>query len=152
MPRLDEFEGDWSIERIVEDLFLGRHVEFTGIARLIPEKDGLLYREEGTLKVPGQAPIAASRSYHWRAEGNMIAVYFADARPFHRFDCDDPAPQASHSCDPDLYQVSYEFHHWPDWRSTWRALGPHKDYVLHNHFSRLSSNVAAQTQRTITAG
>ena len=43
-------------------------------------------------------------------------------------------PDALHHCDPDMYNVSYDFTRWSQrkkqWRSVWTVLGPRKDYKM----------------------
>ncbi|MHC0053140.1 DUF6314 family protein [Actibacterium sp. D379-3] len=135
MPRLDAFAGEWIIRRDIEDARAGGRTRFEGRALLTPDGAGLRYDEEGLLQVPGQPAMAASRRYLWRPAENGIVLFFADGRPFHVIG-PGQAPQATHHCDPDLYQVSYDFGHWPGWQATWRVTGPRKDYVMRSDYSR----------------
>jgi hypothetical protein len=77
--------------------------------------------------------MEAERVYLWRASGAGIEVLFDDGRPFHRID---DSAEAAHWCDPDQYDVTYEFGRWPKWSSRWRVLGPRKDYVMVSNYSR----------------
>ena len=43
---------------------------------------------------------------------------------------------AWHDCLPDFYEVSYNFTHWPEWRSIWRVRGPKKDYTMISDYRR----------------
>lgn len=131
-PRLEEFAGLWRIVRQIRQP--GGDAGFAGTARFTPDGAGLHYREEGLLTLPAAPPMRAEREYLWRSDGAGIAVFFADGRAFHRFD--PAAPEASHWCDPDDYQVRYDFTAWPGWRAEWRVTGPRKDYVMVSDYSR----------------
>ena len=126
------FEGLWNIRRDILDLdseWLGR---MEGQAVFVADgPDVLLYREEGRLKFGGLEDIQATRSYRWYfgADG-QIAVTFADGGPFHEFRYRRGRAEASHYCDPDLYEVAYDFTAWPDWRAEWRVEVPRKDYRM----------------------
>jgi len=132
-PRLSDFAGEWRISRVI------RHenapeARFSGTAWFTPEADALNYRETGELVLPGAVPMRAERCYTWRPEGQEIAVFFEDGRPFHRFD--PAAPSAHHWCDPDDYRVVYDFAAWPAWRAEWRVRGPRKGYIMVSDYSR----------------
>ncbi len=133
MPELDDFQGAWRIARVIEDARAGTTGHFTGIARFTPDGAGLALVETGTLHLAGQAPIAASRRYLWRACPDGIAVHFEDGRFFHDI-APGTAPTARHDCPPDLYHVAYDFAAWPEWRATWVVHGPRKDYVLRSRY------------------
>lgn len=133
-PRLSDFIGTWQLSRRIVEAD-GRCATFTGTACFTPDAEGLSYREEGLLSLPGSpAPIRAERSYLWREDGDEIVVLFGDGRPFHRFA---PArPEAAHWCDPDDYRVHYDFSRWPVWRAEWRVKGPRKDYRMSGEYGR----------------
>ncbi len=135
MPELADFSGQWALSRQVE-LAGGAWARFEGRAAFVPAGPGrLAYREEGLLSPPGAvAPLRAERSYLWCAEGDEIAVFFDDGRPFHRFCA--ARPEASHWCDPDQYDVRYDFTLWPEWHSAWQVRGPRKEYRLTSQFRR----------------
>ena len=75
--RLEAFEGEWAIERAIEDVRAGRRGRFAGRASFRPVVEGGLdYREEGTLAFE-RAGDAASRGYPWRdGGGGVIEVWF----------------------------------------------------------------------------
>ncbi len=136
MRGLAAFEGAWQIARLIDDRRTGQTGRFDGIARLVPDTAGLLYREEGVLRL-GEAPaMNATRSYLWRAEGAAIAVYFEDGRLFHHFDPALTRPGADHACDPDSYTVLYDFSLWPEWRAVWNVSGPRKAYRMESTYRR----------------
>ncbi|SER97233.1 hypothetical protein SAMN04490244_104220 [Tranquillimonas rosea] len=128
-PGLADFAGRWRLTRRIEDRAAGTVATFAGRADFTPDGAGLRYDEWGTLSMPGRAPMRAERRYLWRADPQGIAVLFADGRPFHVFD---PAGAATarHPCDPDIYDVRYDFAAWPAWQAVWHVTGPRKDYTL----------------------
>jgi hypothetical protein len=136
--RLAAFTGPWSIERDITDLAAGATGHLTGRAEFCPTPDGLACIETGTL-VMGGAPMAATRTTLWREALDRIEVAFDDSRPFHGFAADDPTPEASHDCPPDLYRVRYDFTAWPHWQAEWRVRGPRKHYRMLTRFARPQS-------------
>ncbi|WP_439124301.1 DUF6314 family protein [Marivita sp.] len=128
------FRGAWDLARIITDHRSGTMSRFDGTAVFTPDDDGLSYFESGQLYLPGQSPFQAERRYHWREVEGVIHVFFDDGRFFHSFD--DAHPAATHWCDPDTYDVAYDFTEWPKWRSTWNVLGPRKAYEMINDYTR----------------
>lgn len=126
VPELWDFEGTWQVSRRIEDALSGQEGRFAGHARFERDGAGLRYAEKGVLELGG-AKMEAERVYLWRASGSGIEVLFDDGRPFHRID---DSAEAAHWCDPDQYDVTYDFTTWPTWSSRWRVLGPRKDYVM----------------------
>ena len=124
MPRLHDFEGEWRLARRIEDAGApgGR---LDGIASFQRGQGGLIYEEESELRLPGAAPMRATRRYLWRGDA-AIEVSFADGRVFHSFDAEAARPEGSHPCGQDLYRVVYEFSSWPAWRANWTVEGPRK--------------------------
>ncbi|SFR53837.1 DUF6314 family protein [Litoreibacter janthinus] len=138
---LDQFEGEWQLARIIEDRRNGIEGRLAGIATFT--RSGPLemqYSEEGELVYGQQAAMLATRRYIWRGfEGefaNKIAVEFGDGRPFHVIALDRSMPDDNHHCDPDVYHVSYDFSHWPEWEAVWRVVGPAKDYRMISRYTR----------------
>ncbi|TNF64106.1 MAG: trigger factor [Rhodobacteraceae bacterium] len=127
---LADFEGTWTLSRriIHED---GPVAAFEGEARWQPSGGGLDYSETGQLRMPGHAPINATRRYRWE-EG--LRVFFEDGRFFHAV----PARggQAHHWCDPDDYRVTYDFADWPVFTTTWAVRGPRKAYRMISRYVR----------------
>ncbi len=133
---LDDFLGEWSIERQIDDRRAGAPASFSGTARFDPAESGLLYCETGQLFLPNAPPLAASRRYLWRQAEGRIHVLFEDGRAFHDFSPNFTVSAAGHSCDPDRYDVSYDFSDWPAWHCRWRVNGPRKDYVMDSRYLR----------------
>lgn len=130
---LDDFEGVWTITRGIEDR-LGGSGQFQGEAHFAAATDGLRYVETGTLTLSNGASMRAERAYRWRQEGARIVVTFEDGRPFHSFDPNVSGAGDRHHCDPDIYDVIYEFDAWPTWSSIWTVKGPRKNYVMRSRF------------------
>jgi len=134
---LDDFVGEWAIERSITDKRGGPNGRFRGTAEFLADAKGLNYSESGHLILDGQSPFKAERRYRWRVVKGTIAVEFPDGRAFHSFD---PAsPTASHWCDPDTYDVTYDFDLWPVWRSVWDVSGPKKAYQMITDYTRTLS-------------
>ncbi|MEM9435029.1 MAG: DUF6314 family protein [Pseudomonadota bacterium] len=141
VPMLAEFEGLWRLARGIEDRRAAQQGTLIGEAVFTSDPDPescLRYEETGALSYAGQSPLNASRRYVWRAaKEHSIEVLFDDGRPFHTISRDRLMPDATHHCAPDMYYVSYDFTGWPDWSSSWRVLGPQKDYRMRSEYSRL---------------
>lgn len=137
MPRLDSFKGRWRIRRRIEDAKAGGTGSFEGVAVFTPAPGGLAYEEAGELRLPDMAGLQASRRYFWRDDGaGGVEVLFEDGRDFHRINLSGTVATAWHDCLPDLYEVSYNFTHWPDWRAIWRVTGPRKNYTMISDYRR----------------
>lgn len=133
---LKDFEGRWRIDRTIADHLLCRTGRFEGEARFAPSGAGLLYDEYGVLQFPGEAPLQAERRYLWRPAPSGIDVLFEDGRPFHTIELAAQRPAATHFCDPDTYEVQYDFVAWPRWEALWRVSGPRKDYEMRSTYVR----------------
>jgi len=132
LPELWDFEGNWQVTRRIEDALSGQNGLFEGNARFERDELGLRFSERGVLTLGG-ASMEAERLYLWRAGADGIEVFFDDGRFFHRIGA---AGEAAHWCDPDQYDVTYEFSGWAEWSSRWRVKGPRKDYVMVGEYSR----------------
>ena len=140
MPRgLQDFIGEWTLTRTIEDR-LGPPGHFTGTAVLEPDAPGLSYTETGQLTLGDGPTFQAERRYLWRANGPLIDVVFSDHRPFHRFDPNMGGEGERHYCDPDVYDVIYDFSDWPRWATTWTVTGPRKDYVMTSDFRPIATS------------
>ena len=137
---LQDFAGRWRMRRRIEGRVgaakAGSSASFDGIATFTPTKGGLEYAEAGELRLPEQGRFHATRRYLWRPVAGGVDVCFADGSDFHHFDLGLPVVCAWHDCLPDVYEVSYNFTHWPDWRAIWRVQGPHKDYTTITDYLR----------------
>lgn len=120
---LQHFIGDWTLERRIHHDG-GAQAGFQGHASWRAQPGGALYTERGSLEMNGQA-FDAERRYVW---DDALRVFFDDGRFFHRVP--PTGGTAAHWCDPDQYEVRYDFANWPDWEAVWRVRGPRKDYVM----------------------
>lgn len=134
--QLSDFIGTWTVTRRIDDRRAGAAGSFTGRAVFRPEGTDLAYREEGILRLGAGPGFTASRSYRWRAAGEAVEVLFEDGRFFHAFTLEAPVAEAGHDCDPDRYEVRYDFRGWPDWRAVWEVRGPRKDYRMDSVYAR----------------
>ncbi len=133
---LGDFAGGWRLSRKITDRRAGRDGTAEGRLDLVPEGGGLRYEERVVLHLPGQKPMAGTRGYRWEGHPGIIAVFFDDGRPFHDFALGEARPRALHHCDPDRYEVTYDFSDWPVWTVTWEVTGPRKDYRMETLFVR----------------
>lgn len=131
-PRvLGDFEGHWRLERAITHAD-GTEASFKGTAEWRAAPGGMIYHETGYLQMVQGPKMQAERRYQW---GDDLDVYFEDGRFFHRV----PAlgGDATHWCDPDTYDVNYDFSKWPCFSALWRVRGPKKAYSMHSHYQRL---------------
>ncbi|MGR3269435.1 hypothetical protein DU478_06715 [Thalassococcus profundi] len=130
-PRdLWSFEGHWSLSREIDDRRAGHVARAEGEAEMRRDAAGLVYAEEVRLVLPGQRPVTGTRRYLWRPGLHGVAVSFEDGRPFHDFALGTGHAESAHWCDPDQYDVHYDFSGWPRWTSLWCVAGPAKDYRM----------------------
>ncbi len=142
-PRhLRDFAGAWSLSRDIHDRRAGQTAQGEGQAVLTPDAEGLVYDETIRLHLPGQAPLEGRQRYLWRSVADGIAVLFGDGRAFHAIALGDAGPEAAHWCDPDQYDVVYDFDNWPSWSSLWRVSGPRKDYVMRTLYRPLQGTAS----------
>jgi len=127
---LRDFLGSWTLERDIVQADGGQG-RFDGTAVWSETTAGALHAESGTLHLPGQGSFAAARRYVWTAD---LTVFFDDGRFFHRVPPE--GGDAAHWCDPDRYEVHYDFTGWPDWQTVWRVRGPRKDYTMTTRYRR----------------
>ncbi|MEM6277313.1 MAG: DUF6314 family protein [Pseudomonadota bacterium] len=106
---------------------------FEGLARITRR---WTYLEWGNLEVRGR-DYTAGRRYWWKPMDGGFDIRFEDGKPFHELHFD--APSARHFCDPDTYDVRYDFSDWPKWRSTWDVSGPRKSYRMSSLYAPFSA-------------
>ncbi len=130
-PRaLTDFEGAWQLSRdVIHDG--GLPARFEGRALWTRAGDGLDYVETGTLEIAGQGRFAAERRYRW---GPDLRVYFDDGRFFHQVPTQ--GGSTGHWCDPDQYDVVYDFSAWPRFSAEWVVRGPRKSYRMTSDYRR----------------
>lgn len=136
LSRLKDLEGVWLLDRQIQHAD-GAVFEFSGHASFVWQGNELKQTEEGMLRAAnGSSEMKATRSYIWVESDRGIDVLFEDRRFFHSFRFDTVAAEAGHFCDPDQYDVSYDFSNADDWRSVWRVSGPKKSYTMTSRFRR----------------
>jgi len=139
MPEAEAFLGTWQITREIHDAKAGARAQFAGSAQITVAGARWRYAESGQLTLAGGASFHAARVYLWQPFAQRIDVSFEDGRFFHTIALaapDSGRAEASHWCDPDQYDVSYDLSAWPVWRATWRVRGPKKDYQMTSLYTR----------------
>jgi len=128
---LAALEGRWLLSRHIlhgdgrRDFFEGEVLFRRAGLRLIQD-------ETGTMTV-GNQQFQGQRRYIWEQAQDSLRVYFDDMRPFHSIPLGTALVETVHLCDPDRYQVAYDFSDWPNWSSVWDVEGPRKDYSMTSH-------------------
>ncbi len=127
---LGDFLGAWHLDRTIAHGD-GTRATYTGEAVWQAEGTGALYIESGWLEIAGQGRFQAERRYRWASD---LSVHFGDGRFFHQVPMQGGA--AGHWCDPDQYDVEYDFAAWPSWQAVWQVRGPRKDYKMISRYTR----------------
>ena len=122
-----DFHQPWRITREIEDRKAGAKVSFEGKVMTEMVSGQLRWHETGQLRMP-QGAFASDRVTLWQDVEAGLAVHFDDGRLFHRIDRA-VSPIATHDCDPDVYNLAYDFAPWPRWSVTITVSGPRKDYT-----------------------
>ncbi|WP_066286863.1 DUF6314 family protein [Arthrobacter sp. B6] len=133
--------GHWAVERQLLDRAAGAHGTFSGVVHFSPTDDGgLAFHEEGTMNWPTFTG-PASREYLLKCASrpDVLDVFFADGRPFHRMSFSPEANLDRHWCDPDTYRVKYIYEGSDRFSYTWDVSGPSKDLLLTSALRRLGS-------------
>ncbi|MES0823979.1 DUF6314 family protein [Ruegeria sp. SCP11] len=131
---LSDFEGNWSLSRTIHDARAGHVAQAEGHAVLHPSDDGLIYDEEVSLHIPGQAEMKGTRRYLWRDADDWIAIHFDDERYFHALKLGQSQSRDHHDCPPDSYDAVYDFSGWPIWSVSWTVKGPRKAYEMKTEY------------------
>ena len=134
-----DFLGRWTIQREIIDDRANSRGRLEGYANFQMldgwELPTMLYEERGELSLGSTGPIQAERRYLWQLHDNdSVHVLFEDGRPFHEINLSQTMPYATHFCDPDVYDVSYDLRDWPAWTCAWRVRGPRKDYRMETRY------------------
>ena len=138
----EDFLGRWSLQRTIEDRFLGQKGSFGGTATFqAQDTDWLGYHEEGLIKLGDGPLMSAERRYQWHFDEAGVDVRFADGAAFHRFKPKGIGAGTDHPCGDDFYTVQYDFSAWPAWSAVWTVSGPRKDYTSTSHYRPKASPV-----------
>ncbi len=136
LPRnIADFQGVWSLTRLIRDERAGQIIHADGQAELQQDADGLIYDETVTLRIPGQPAMTGTRRYLWRDAGDQIAIHFDDDRFFHALKLGQPRAEDHHDCPPDSYDALYDFSGWPRWTVRWKVSGPRKSYEMETKYA-----------------
>ncbi len=131
MRVLSDFAGRWTLSRQILHAD-APDAQFDGVAEWASHGQELIYHEQGTLCLPGHAPMKSERRYLWRAP---LDVFFDDGRFFHAVPPE--GGESYHFCDPDAYTAIYDFSAWPaSFDTTWRVRGPRKNYTMKSLYTR----------------
>ncbi|MEX0318447.1 MAG: DUF6314 family protein [Ruegeria sp.] len=133
--RIEDFEGGWTLRRVIDDRLSGQVLRAEGTATLRRGEGEYVYDEEVVLQVPGQQPMRGTRRYLWRGAADHIAIHFEDGRFFHNLALGQANPADHHDCPPDSYDAAYDFSTWPRWSVRWSVSGPRKSYEMRTEFT-----------------
>ncbi|MDQ0735879.1 DUF6314 family protein [Arthrobacter agilis] len=130
--------GTWSTERTLLDRAVGTTGTFSGTTLFTPDRGGLRWDEEGTVRWASfQGP--ASRSYRIDAgdggDGGLT-VTFPDGRVLCRLDLRPGAARDEHHCAPDTYRVDFVITSPVTIEYSWDVTGPAKDHLLRTVLTR----------------
>ncbi|MBT0957139.1 trigger factor [Alphaproteobacteria bacterium KMM 3653] len=128
----------WQLARVIEDSLTASTTRFAGQASVTETGAHWTYAETGHLYLASGQSLVAERSYLWQPSGQGVDISFPDGRAFHRMDLSGGGDH--HWCDPDSYDVTYSFAHWPAWRAVWRVKGPRKDYVMTTDYAYITED------------
>jgi len=115
--------GGWDVERDVLDRHSGEAGTFTGRARFTPTPAGATYSEHGRLRWPTYDGPASRRLRYEVAGDGVLAVRFADGRPFHTLELSGGRASYQHPCGDDLYVGTLTVVDQDEWRQVWRVAG-----------------------------
>ena len=125
--------GRWDVERTL------RHGDergaFVGTATFEREGDGLVWDEEGELRLESYDG-SASRRLRIVPAPPAWEVRFDDGRPFHPLDLAGGRCAAVHHCGPDLYEGEYVVLGDGALDVFWRVTGPEKDQEIVSRYRR----------------
>lgn len=143
--------GVWELKRR-----LGTQGHMQGVARFQPwGPEVLYYQEKGTATFGNSKALPAYRKYAYvicpRYNGSSLAVHFWDqvkeqpAGLLHTLQCHgtQTASQVlvatgTHWCSDDVYKACYKFVNNKNFQLTYQVHGPHKDYTIQTHFSKVA--------------
>ena len=108
---------------------------FAGEAVFAPEGDGLLWREQGRLRL-GAYDGPATRTLRIVPDGTGWLVRFADGRPFHPLDLREGTCAVAHPCGEDRYEGVYRVSGPDELEVRWCVRGPAKDGVIETRYRR----------------
>lgn len=120
--------GGWAVERLLKSGTAGHRGTFTGEAEFSPEPGGAAaaaYHEHGRLRWPTYDGPAGRRLRYELTGDGVLAVRFADGRPFHTVELRGGRAAHVHPCGEDLYVGTLTVVDEDEWRQVWRVSGEH---------------------------
>lgn len=130
-------EGEWRIERRIDDRRIHETGTLSGSASFTPVADGLDYSESGKLHIGTYSGIAERRLLFCRGDTPESAdVRFPDGRQLYMLDLGSGQGQALHDCPPDIYRVTTIAIGANCWQQEWVVAGPRKDQTITTVFHR----------------
>ena len=138
--------GIWKLKR-----HLGTQGYMQGRASFQPwGKEVLYYQEQGWATFSNSKARYAHRAYAYVYDQGTLAVYFWDqkykqpAELLHTLQFHSPQPDrqtimatGTHGCAEDIYRACYLFINPQQFQLTYQVQGPHKDYTIASHFSKV---------------
>lgn len=117
--------GGWSVDRVLVEPVSGHRGTFTGEAEFSPEQGGAAaaYHEHGRLRWPTYGGPASRRLRYELTGDGVLAVCFADGRPFHTVELSGGEAAYEHPCGDDLYVGTLAVVDKDEWRQVWRVAG-----------------------------
>lgn len=129
-------EGAWLLARRLYDRRAGTRGTLQGEALFEAEGDGLVYRENGVLRLRDGA-FKASRVYRYGFPApHRAEIAFDDGSPFHALDLSSGRCAVEHRCGGDTYRGRYHVAGPGEWRVDWQVSGPRKDLFLESRYRR----------------
>lgn len=129
-------EGTWLVTRKLRDRRAGAQGTLEGEAMFQAEGDGLVYRENGVLRLRHGA-FKASRVYRYNFPALHCAeIFFDDGSRFHALDLSSGICEVEHQCGADSYRGQFLVVGFNEWHVDWQVLGPRKDQILESRYLR----------------
>lgn len=139
------FEGEWRMERCIDDRRGARAGAASGVATFAAQPDdadtALICAEAMTIDYGGNR-IAGEQTTIWRFQDPCGPdLYFRDARFFCAMRFREVRgvwrAEFSHDCGEDRYEGAALVTDESNWRLLWTVKGPRKDYSLDTAYSRI---------------
>jgi hypothetical protein len=133
---LDYLTGSWVLERVIADHRIEATGFFGGVGELRTVGRRGRYEERGRLTFGGYDGTAYRTLDLIAADNGVVAVHFADGRPFFDLELQSGLCRAAHPCNPDRYEFEFEIGAPDLLLERWRVTGPMKDYEAQTTWRR----------------
>jgi hypothetical protein len=132
-------KGNWTFQRTVSG-----EARAEGTASFTRNWNTLNYYESGVLhRFEDKKSFHVYQTYSYRLRNDLISVYFSNKQLFHPLHFDPPNPttfpfiaRGTHHCEPDTYEMLYQFDNLNQFRVTCAVKGPHKNYEIYTVFQK----------------